>query len=86
MMQIPTNDIQICSDLLRKLTDDFNNYRLNENFEKIWVEASNIAKQLNTKWTFAPIATARRRKKPELSVYVICDETPMDPKTLKSNS
>ncbi|XP_023210359.1 uncharacterized protein LOC111613242 [Centruroides sculpturatus] len=80
MMQSPIINTQICINLLNKLVDKFTEYRMDEHFERVLEEASNVAHELNVETDFPPINTIRPRRKPTQIQYEHSDEVLLDPK------
>lgn len=67
---------QICIDLLNKLTKD----HMDERFEMILEEATNVAHKLNIEVDFPPISTILPRRKPTQIQHEHSDEVLLDPK------
>lgn len=80
-MQSATINIKVCQTYLKNLVDHFQQYRSDQSFQEILVQAKEVALSLEIEDDFPPLPTVRRKFKPKLFDYEHRDETPHDPKT-----
>ncbi|CAK1597333.1 unnamed protein product [Parnassius mnemosyne] len=80
-MQSATINIKVCQTYLKILVDHFQQYRSDQSFEEILVQAKEVALSLEIEEDFPPLPTVRRKFNPKLFDYEHRDETPHDPKT-----
>jgi hypothetical protein len=81
ILQSPAVNIKICLSHLKNLVDFFSNFRSDEGFNEVLVDANVVAEEFDVETNFPMPQTVRPRKKTKFFDYEHNDEPITDPKT-----